>query len=104
MRAQHHGVHACRVRCLGAGGMVPQQETNEVHERDKAVTDGVEDDRTLWVSEALDIDEESEKSEECGAQTDDGTHADEALGKFNVVGFEVHVGAGGSAVLGTQEQ
>lgn len=104
VRAQHHGVHACRVRCFGAGGVVPQQETNKVYEWDKAVADGVEDDGTLWVSEALHVDEESEEREERGTQADNGTHADEALGKFNVVRFEVHVGTGGSAVLGTQEQ
>lgn len=91
------------MRRFGTGCIVPQQETNEVYERDKAVADGVEDYGTLWVAETLDVDEKSQEGEERGAQADDGAHADEALGKFNVVGFEVHVGARGSTVLGTQE-
>ncbi len=82
---------------------VPQQETNEVYERDKAVADGVEDYGALWVAETFDIDEESEEGEECGPQADDGAHANEAFGKFNVVMFEVHVGARRSTVLGPQE-
>lgn len=90
--------------CFGTGCIVPQQETNEVYERDKAVADGVEDYGALWVAKTLDVDEESEEGEERGAQADDGTHADEALGEFNVVGFEVHVGTRRSTVLGTQER
>jgi len=88
---------------FGTGSIVPQQETNEVYERDKAVADGVEDYGALRVSEALDVNEESEKSEECGAQADDGAHANKALGKVNVVRFEVHVGAWWSAVLSPEE-
>lgn len=85
---------------FGTGCVVPQQETDEVHERHKAVADGVEDYGALWVTETLDVDEECEEGEERGTQADDGAHPDEVLGKFNVVGFEVHVGAGRSTVLG----
>lgn len=92
------------MRCLGAGGIVPQQEAQEVYERDEAVTDGVEDDGAFGVAEALDVDEEGEEGEQRGAQADDGAHADEALGEGNVVGFEVHVGTRRGAVLGAQER
>lgn len=85
---------------FGAGRVVPQQEADEVDERDEAVADGVEDYGPLGVAETFHIDEEREEGEECGAQADDGAHADEALGKVDVVGFEVHVGARRSAVLG----
>lgn len=103
LRAQHHRVHARRTGCFGAGCIVAQQETDEVYERDEAVADGVEDDRALRVAETLDVDEECEEGEERGCQADDGAHADEALGKFNVMRFEVHVGARWGAVLGTKE-
>lgn len=89
---------------FGTGCIVPQQETDEVYERDKAVADGVEDYGALWVAETFDVDEESEEREQRGAQADDGADADEALGKFNVVGFEVHVGARRSTVLGAQKR
>lgn len=103
LRAQHHCVHTCRMSRFGTGRIVPQQEANKVYERDEAVAHGVEDYGTLGVTEALDINEESEEGEERGTQTDDGAHADKALCKFNVMGFEVHVGARWSAVLGAQE-
>lgn len=67
LRAQHHGVHAGSVRGFGAGCVVSQQETDEIHQRDKAVADGVEDYRALWVTEALDVNEESKECEERGA-------------------------------------
>lgn len=89
---------------FGTGCIVPQQETDEVYERHKAVADGVEDYGPLRVAETLDVDEESEEGEERGTQADDGAHADEVLGKFNVVGFEVHVGARRSTVLGAEER
>lgn len=90
--------------CLSTGCIISQQEPNEVYERDKAVADGIEDYGALRIAETFDVDEESEESEECGAQADDGAHADEALGKLNVVGFEVHVGARRSTVLGAEER
>lgn len=104
VRAQHHGFHRSVVIRFGAGGAVSDQEAEEVHERDDAVADCVEDYGTLWVSEALDVDEEREEGEESGAQADDGAHADEALGELDVVRSEVHVGAGRSAVLGAEER
>lgn len=91
------------MRGSGARRVVPQQEANEVHEGDETVADGVEDDGSLRVAEALDIDEEGEEGEERGGQADDGAHADEGLGEVDVVGLEVHVGAGRGAVLGVQE-
>lgn len=88
---------------FGAGHIVSQQETDEVHQRDKAVADGVEDYRALWVAETLDVNEEREECEERGAQADDRTHANETFGEFYIVGFEVHVGTGWGTVLGAQE-
>lgn len=87
-----------------AGCIVPQQEADKVYERDKAVADSIEDYGALRVAEAFHVNEECEEGEECGAQADDGAHADEALCKFYVVGFEVHVGARWSTVLGAQER
>ena len=104
LRAEHHCIHACRLHGLGTGCLVPQQEPDEVYERDEAVADGVKDYGPLRVTETFDIDEESEECEEGCAQADDGAHADEALCKLNVVRFEVHVGAGRSTVLGAQER
>lgn len=104
LRAQHHRVHAGSMAGFGARRTVSQQEADEVHQRDEAVADRVEDDRPLRVTEALDVDEEGQEREERGAQADDGTHADEAFGKVYVVGFEVHVGARRGAVLGAQER
>lgn len=103
LRAQHHCVHTRRLRRFGARRAVPQQEAQEVNERHQAVAHSVEDNGSLWVTETLDVDEEGEEGEECGPQADDGAHTNEALGKFDVVGFEVHVGTGRSAVLGAQE-
>lgn len=88
---------------LAAGCVVPQQETDEINERDKAVADGVEYDGALWVTETFDIDKESEEGEEGGAQADDGAHTNEALSKFNVMRFEVHVGTRWSTVLSSKE-
>lgn len=104
VRAHHHGIHAGRVARFGAGGAVSEQEADEIYERDEAVADGVEDYRALRVSKTFDVDEESEESEESGAEADDGAHADEALGEVDIVGFEVHVGARGGAVLGTEKR
>lgn len=103
LRAEHHCVHTWRMDRFGTGCIVSQQETDEVYERDKAVADSVEDYGALRVAETFDVNEESEEGKESGPQTDDGAHADETLGEFNVVGFEVHVGARRSTVLGTQE-
>lgn len=89
---------------LVAGCIVPQQEANEVDERHEAVAHGVEDDWPFGVAEAFDIDEEGEKGEERGAEADDGAHPDEGLGELDFMGLEVHVGARGSAVPGTQER
>lgn len=83
-----------------AGCIVSQQEADEVYERDKAIAHSIEDYGPLWVTEAFDVNKECEEGEECGAQADDGAHSDEALCKFYVVGFEVHVGARWSTVLG----
>lgn len=52
---------------FGAGCIVSQQETDEIHQRDKAVADGVEDYRALWVTETLDVNEEGKECEERGA-------------------------------------
>lgn len=89
---------------LGTSSIVPQQEPQEIYERDKAVADGVEDNGAFGVAETFHVDEEGEEGEERGAQADDRAHADEALGEIDVVGFEVHVGTRRSAVLGAQER
>lgn len=91
------------VGSFSTGCAVPKQEPNEINERHEAVANGIEDYRPFWVSEAFHVNKESKKSEECGAEADNGAHADEALGKFNVVWFKEHVGARWSTVLGTQE-
>lgn len=101
--AHHHRVHGGGLGGRGAGRVVAQQEAQEVHEGHEAVADGVEDDGPLRVAEALDVDEEGEEGKERGGQADDGAHADEGLGKVDVMGLEVHVGAGRGAVLGAQE-
>lgn len=67
LRAQHHGVHAGRMGRFGAGYIVSQQETDEIYQRDKAVADSVEDYRTLWVTETLDVNEKCKEGEERGA-------------------------------------
>lgn len=67
LRAQHHRVHAGRMGRSHARRIVSQQETDEIYEGDKAVADGVEDYRALWVTETLDVDEERQECEERGA-------------------------------------
>lgn len=89
--------------CLVTGCAVAQQEANEVYERNKAVANCIEDYGTLGIAKAFDIDEESKEGKESGAQANDGANANESLGKFNVVGFKIHIGTRWSTVLSSKE-
>lgn len=90
--------HSWSPEPAGTGGVtgdsVLQQEPQEEDQGHHHVAHGVKYNRTFWVTESGDVDEESQEGEERGRQADYGHHADEVSGERQLFAREVHVGTG----------